>query len=110
MEKILRYYQSQNGKSQLLEWLESLKDILTRSRIERRLMRLSFCQYGDSKSITNSISELRLHFGSGYRIYFTETKDEIVLLCGGDKSTQEKDIEKAKKIFKELEQENHVEN
>lgn len=76
-------------------------------RIYKRLERLQEGNYGDFKIIDEEISELRFTFGSGYRIYFTE-QDEIIvlLLCAGDKSTQSKDIQKAKMYLKELNERN----
>ncbi len=73
------------------------------SRIDKRLIRLTEDNYGEYKVIDNNISELKFNFGSGYRIYYTE-KDNIIiiLLCAGDKKTQSKDIEKAKELYKDL--------
>ena len=74
-----------------------------RHRIRRRLDRVEIGNYGDYKSLGDGVYELKLHFGSGYRVYFAEYDDIIViLLCGGDKSTQSKDIEIAKTYWKEL--------
>ena len=77
-------------------------DNVTRIRIQSRLTRLLENNFGDHKKIDNEISELRFKFGSGYRIYYTEVDNIIVLLInGGDKSTQSKDINKAKSILQE---------
>lgn len=74
-----------------------------RHRIRRRLDRVEIGNYGDYKPLGDGVYELKLHFGSGYRVYFAEYDDIIViLLCGGDKSTQSKDIEIAKTYWKEL--------
>lgn len=90
-----------NGKSPFKEWINSLKDIKTRYRINERLKRLKFGNLGDCKKIDNELSELRLKFGSGYRIYFSEIDNVVILLLsGGDKSTQTKDIKKAKEYLK----------
>lgn len=71
-------------------------------RVQSRLTRLLENNFGDHKKIDNEISELRLKFGSGYRIYYTEIDNIIILIMnGGDKSTQSKDIEKAKNILQE---------
>ena len=89
------------GKALFIEWMDSL-DKVTRTRIQSRLTRLLENNFGDHKKIDNEISELRFKFGSGYRIYYTEIDNIIVLLInGGDKSTQSKDINKAKSIFQE---------
>ena len=88
-------------KAPFIEWMDSL-DNVTRIRIQSRLTRLLENNFGDHKKIDNEISELRLRFGAGYRIYYTEIDNIIVLLInGGDKSTQSKDINKAKSILQE---------
>ena len=88
-------------KAPFIEWMASL-DNVTRIRIQSRLTRLLENNFGDHKKIDNEISELRFKFGSGYRIYYTEIDNIIVLLInGGDKSTQSKDKNKAKSILQE---------
>ncbi len=85
------------------KWLERLKDVKGKVAILRRLKRVQAGNLGDVKSITEDIKELRFATGPGYRIYFTIKDSEIiVLLIGGDKSSQKRDIEKAKEILKEL--------
>lgn len=99
--RIVKIAQLSNGKSPFTDWIESL-DKATKYRVQSRLTRLLENNFGDHKKIDNEISELRLQFGSGYRIYYTEIDDVIVLLItGGDKSTQSKDIQKAKDILQE---------
>jgi len=84
------------------EWLKKLNDSNARARILLRLKRVSLGNLGDVSPI-DRVSELRIHYGPGYRIYFTTKGDTIViLLCGGDKSTQAKDIAKAQKMAKEI--------
>jgi len=101
-EKKTVFYQDDSGKEPCLEWISHLRDAKTRRRILQRLARIQSGNYGDCKSLKNGIFELRLSFGSGYRIYFGEDGDTIVvLLCGGDKSTQERDIENASAYWKE---------
>ena len=101
--KILRNYVTLSGKVPFKEWLNNLKDPTMRHRIWRRLDRVEIGNYGDYKSLGDGVYELKLHFGSGYRVYFAEYDEIIViLLCGGDKSTQSKDIEIAKTYWKEL--------
>ena len=101
--KILRNYVTPSGKVPFLEWLNSIKDQSTRLRIRRRLDRLELGNLGDCEPVGEGVSELRLFFGSGYRIYFAE-QDEviIILLCGGDKGSQKKDIKTAKIYLHEL--------
>jgi len=85
------------------QWLESLKDLKGKIAIVRRIERISHGNFGDTKSVGDHISELRITVGPGYRVYFTRYKEKLVLLlAGGDKSTQSKDIAKAKKIMEEF--------
>ncbi len=92
----LQIYQNPNGREPFTEWLES-HDQKTRSRIRTRLGRLVSGYFIDCKSVGEGIFESRFHFGAGYRIYFGTVGDTIVLLlCGGDKSSQIRDIERAK--------------
>lgn len=84
------------------KWRLKLKDSQARILIASRLDRLAYGHMGDVKSIGHGISELRIHYGPGYRIYFRKQKNMIViLLCGGDKGTQEKDIKVAKRLVDE---------
>lgn len=88
------------------KWLYKLKDIKGKVSILRRIDRMKKGNFGDYKSLSDEISELRLTTGPGYRIYYTKKDDEIiVLLVGGDKSSQSKDIEKAIKLLKEFDNE-----
>lgn len=104
--KTLKAYITKEGKEPYTEWLENLKDYVIRSRIVRRVERLKQGNYGDCKSVGGDVQELRLFFGSGYRVYFGETEnDVVVLLCGGDKDSQEKDIEKAKQYWQAYQEE-----
>ena len=96
--KEVRYIKLVNGNSPVEEWIESL-DIIIQSRIYSRITRIQEDNYGDFKNL-GEISELRFKFGSGYRIYFAEINNVIVLLLNaGDKKTQQKDIKKAKEYF-----------
>jgi len=100
-QRIVKIAQLKNDKSPFIEWLNSL-DKVTKARVQSRLTRLLENNFGDHKKIDNEISELRFKFGSGYRIYYTEIDNIIVLIInGGDKSTQTKDIEKARNILQE---------
>ena len=99
--RIVKIAQLADDKTPFIEWMNSL-DINTKIRVQSRLTRLLENNFGDHKKIDNEISELRFKFGSGYRIYYTEIDSIIVLLInGGDKSTQSKDILKAKSILQE---------
>jgi putative addiction module killer protein len=95
MEKEVQTYRAQDGKEPFMDWLHSFRDKIIRQRIEARVHRIESGNYGDYKRL-HGIMELRLHFGKGYRIYCGEEDDRIViLLAGGDKSTQEDDIKQA---------------
>lgn len=97
-----------NGKLPIKEWIISLKDKKIRYRINERIKRIIAGNFGDYKRINSELSEFRLDFGSGYRIYFHETNDIIILLlCGGDKSTQSKDIKKANEYLKIWKEDNN---
>ena len=85
------------------KWFDGLKDIEARSRIDRRIKRAARGDYGDVKPVGENVSELRLHFGPGYRIYFTERSGVIFfLLAGGTKKTQQEDIRLAKLIAAQI--------
>jgi putative addiction module killer protein len=98
----VREYQIAEGKSPLTEWLRGLRDGPTRGRIVARLDRLKAGLLGDWKSVGGGICELRIDHGPGYRVYYAqEGKTLILLLCGGDKNSQEKDIETAHADWKD---------
>lgn len=98
---VIRYC-ARNGTEPFSEWFDGLRSIDTQVRLLRRIDRMKNGNYGDFKSLKDGVFELRLTFGPGYRVYFGEDGDTIVvLLCGGDKSTQKKDIETAKAYWKE---------
>jgi putative addiction module killer protein len=85
-------------------WLRDLRDIRARAKVLARIDRLSLGNPGDVAPVGDGISELRIHYGPGYRVYYVQRGEEIVvLLCGGDKSSQASDIRAAKKLARELE-------
>ena len=85
------------------EWFADLRDRTAKSRIDIRIRRLSLGNPGDVKPVGEGVSELRVDHGPGYRVYFIQKEDVyIVLLAGGDKSTQENDIRNAKALAREL--------
>ena len=82
------------------KWLKKLRDKTARAKILFRLQRVESGNLGDVKPVSHSLTEMRIPHGKGYRIYYKIVEKQVVLLLiGGDKSTQEKDIEKAKKIW-----------
>ncbi len=98
----LHFLKLENNKHPFIEWLNSL-DNINKARVKMRLLRIQDGNFGDFKRISEDLFELRLKFGSGYRIYYTIHNNKvIILLLGGDKSTQVKDIEIAKRYLKIL--------
>lgn len=84
-------------------WLRALKDANAVARIAARIRRLELGNLGDVKPVGEGVSELRIDYGPGYRIYFIQQGNTVViLLCGGDKRTQNKDIRAAKRMAKEV--------
>jgi putative addiction module killer protein len=106
--KELRIYETADGRRPFDEWLNRLKDKATIARIAARLNRVALGNLGDAKSVGAGVSELRLAFGKGYRVYFAQEGDKIVLLlCGGDKGSQDKDIREAKTYLQDFRRRNH---
>lgn len=83
--------------------MKNLRDVYAKSRINNRLKHVELGNLGDSKSVGDGVFEMRIDYGPGYRLYYMNVNGEVIfLLIGGDKSTQQRDIEKAKEIKKEL--------
>ncbi len=98
----LELYVTEEGRAPFTEWLDSLRDIRGREKIRARLNRIRLGNFGDSSSVGEGVEELRIDFGPGYRVYFGLAGTKIVLLlCGGDKSTQAQDILQAKRYWKD---------
>ncbi|OZI30618.1 addiction module antitoxin RelB [Bordetella genomosp. 10] len=84
-------------------WLERLRDPLAKSHVIRRLARARMGNFGDVAPVGEGISEMRIHEGAGYRVYYTRENDVVyLLLCGGDKKSQTRDIAAAKRLWGEL--------
>ncbi len=84
------------------DWLAKLRDAKGKARILSRLESMTQGNLGDAKSVGGGVRELRVHVGPGYRVYFAQTgRIVLLLLCGGDKSTQKRDIEQAKRLLRE---------
>lgn len=93
----IEIYQTKHGKEPFVDWLESLKDKTLKARIKNRIRRMEMNHFGDCKNLGDGVFELRFHFGAGYRVYFGVKAEKIILLlCGGDKSSQIQDIATAK--------------
>ena len=85
------------------QWLDELRDIRARARVQARIQRLAAGNPGDVKPVGEGVSEMRINYGPGYRVYFTRRGNEVViLLVGGDKSTQDTDIKTAQGLARNL--------
>jgi putative addiction module killer protein len=92
----VKIYQNKRGQKPYSNWLKKLKDKKAQQKIDVRIAQLRLGHLGDFKSLGSGLLELRIHFGPGYRIYCgKEGQEIIILLSAGDKSTQQKDINKA---------------
>lgn len=86
------------------EWLEKLRDRRAAAKIAARLARLELGNFGDVEPVGEGVSEFRIHYGPGYRAYLVQRGEVlVVVLCGGDKSSQGRDIKRAKEMARELE-------
>jgi len=102
MEIEIQIYEKSSGKRPFESWLEDVREIHTRAKIMTRIDRLRLGNFGDCKTIGEGVSELRIHYGPGIRVYYAKTGNTVVLLlCGGDKGSQSRDINKAKEYLKD---------
>lgn len=96
----LRIYETEQGEAPFSSWVDSLRDQRARARIRKRLDRIELGNLGDYRSVGEGVFEFRIDYGPGYRIYFAEVDLLIILLlCGGDKSTQNSDILQSKQFW-----------
>jgi putative addiction module killer protein len=103
--KELLAYRTCEGRTPFNEWLDELDDQNIVARILARLARVRRGNLGDARSVGEGVSELRVDYGPGYRVYFAQKGQTLViLLCGGDKRTQEKDIQRAKQYWHDYKQ------
>jgi len=95
--RIVKMYQRQDGTIPFTDWYKNLRDVRGQQKILARIDRMKLGNLGDHRSVGEGVTELRISFGPGYRVYFGQEGDEIVvLLVGGDKGTQDDDIKTAK--------------
>jgi putative addiction module killer protein len=95
-------YRAEDGRRPFHEWLLSLRDRQARARIRVRIDRVSLGKLGDWRSVGGGVRELRIDYGPGYRVYFGQQgKALVILLCGGDKRSQERDIESAQMYWRD---------
>lgn len=98
----IEIYETTTGKKPFEIWLKELKEIHTRAKILTRLDRLKLGNFGDCKPLQDGVFELRINYGPGFRIYYGKIgKKVVLLLCGGDKGSQERDISKAREFLKD---------
>ena len=93
--RTLENYLDANGSDPFNDWLTRLKDRAGRAKIDVRLHRVQQGNFGDHRHISDGVHELKIDFGPGYRVYYGIDGGSVILLCGGDKSTQQNDIDKA---------------
>lgn len=102
--EMLRYQRADGGEP-FTDWLQSVRDKAASARIRVRLRRVEAGNFGDCASVGEGVTELRLHFGAGYRVYFgRHGKTVVILLCGGDKSSQSADVSLAKALWTDWKQ------
>jgi putative addiction module killer protein len=100
---IIRNYTTPDGREPFEEWLDSLRDKKVQAIVLERLNRVRLGNFGDCRHLEEGVYELRIHYGPGYRVYFGEFENVIViLLCGGTRRTQKRDIQRAKAYWQEL--------
>ena len=98
----IELYQRQNGTVPFRNWLDSLRDLQAVARIRARLTRIRVGNFGQVRALGGGVSELKIDHGPGYRVYYAMAgKTVVLLLIGGDKSTQKRDIETAKDYWRE---------
>jgi len=98
----IRFYVTEDEHTPFTEWLDALRDREARARIRTRLERVAMGNFGDHRSVGGGVMELRFTLGPGYRVYYgMDGKTIVLLLCGGDKSTQQADIRRAKTYWAE---------
>lgn len=103
MKYTINEYIDGNGESPYANWLDSLKDVKGKAAILSRIDRMELGLFGDCEPVGDGISELRIHLGPGYRVYFAKEGNNIYLiLCAGKKSTQKKDIKRAKQYWSDF--------
>ncbi|BFM04870.1 type II toxin-antitoxin system RelE/ParE family toxin [Halioxenophilus aromaticivorans] len=99
---IIHEYTDSQGKSPYADWLRGLRDNRAKAKIIMRVDKMELGLFGDVEPIGEGLSELRIDYGPGYRVYYGKEGQQVfLLLCGGDKSTQSKDIKKAKLYWKD---------
>ncbi len=98
----LEYYLTEAGEKPFKEWLDGLKDIMARQKVRIRLDRIRLGNLGKNRSVGEGVYELKIDYGPGYRVYYgLDKKTVVLLLLGGDKSSQKKDITQARSYWED---------
>ena len=106
-QREIELYRTQSGREPFTEWFNSIRDTRAHSRIDARLISLESGNFGDYSSVGGGVFELRIHVGKGYRVYFSVADNIVVLLlCGGDKSSQQRDIKRVKTYWRDYKERN----
>jgi putative addiction module killer protein len=104
----VRNYITPEGRNPFRQWLTQLQDKRTRANIQRRIARLQEGNFGDFRRLNRDLYELRINYGPGYRVYFGILASHVViLLCGGQKGTQQRDITRAQNYWNEIRSRNN---
>lgn len=107
-EIAILHYRTVEGRFPYRDWIRSIADKKARAAVLARVDRLAFGAFGDWKNTGEGVFELRVHLGPGYRVYFGRQGSKVViLLCGGDKRSQNSDIKQARKYWKDYETRTH---
>jgi putative addiction module killer protein len=107
-EQDVLVYSRSDGSEPFTDWLRGLRDGTARNRIRQRIARVRLGNFGDARSLGDGLFELRIHLGPGYRVYFGREGDRVViLLCGGDKGSQNRDIERATRYWQDQRSRSH---
>jgi putative addiction module killer protein len=105
----LRIYETSQGQAPFSSWFNALRDRAASVRIQKRLDRVELGNLGDYRSVGEGVFELRIDYGPGYRIYFAPTDLVVILLlCGGDKRSQDQDIVQAKQFWIDFQRRDHA--
>src|SRR5438552_1517952 len=94
-------YQTAEGRSPYEEWLSALRDVVGRAKVKIQVRRATLGNLGDHRSVGGGVVELKIHYGPGYRVYIGLRADELILLSGGSKGSQGKDILKARTYWED---------